>query len=151
MMDSRSEACIAGNEIAKFSEHPDFVAELENTGTQMFCTFDAKTHEEKAILFKGMSDPDFMLSDLVNEEICIKDVYAETVRFEDQETGETRVAPRIILFDCGGKSYQCVSLGVMSALKKLFMVYGMPTWDNGINVKIKSVNKGPRRILTLTI
>lgn len=146
-MDSRTH----GTGIAVINEYPDFVAELESTTTQMFCTFDAKTKEERAVLFKGMNDPDVRLADIVNEEICIKDVYAETIRLTNEETGESTVAPRIVLFGCDGTSYQCVSLGVMSALKKLFMVYGMPTWENGINVKVKSINKGQKRVLTLTI
>jgi hypothetical protein len=57
-----------------------------------------------------------------------------------------------VIIDDHGVGYACVSIGVYSAIKKLFQVYGEPeTWKNPITLKVKQVTKGERKMLTLDI
>ena len=117
-----------------------------------FCSMVPKTDAEKKSLFKAMNNPDKKVSDMINLEIELKDIYSEIVELADQKTGEVIKLPRIVLIDSKGIGYQCVSKGMFSALKKLFQIYGMPTWEKPIKIKIKSIEKASdRKVLTFDV
>lgn len=119
---------------------------------EQFCTMEANTPEEKRILFKAMNQPDKRLSECINMTLNIKDIYAEVVQITDQNTGEIINAPRIVMIDTNGIGYQCVSKGMLSSLKKLFAVYGSPTWQEGLAVTVKQIKtRDNRSVLTLDI
>ena len=61
------------------------------------------------------------------------------------------VDPRIVLIDDKGESYQCVSNGVWGSLKKMFAVYGAPTYEEPINVVVKQVKVKRGTMLTLEV
>lgn len=123
----------------------DFIGKLTAV-TQSFCSFNADTEEKRKALFKGMNQPDKILKDCVNEVIELKDLYIEVVELTNEDTGEVQSAPRIVLFDKDGVSYQCVSLGIYNCLRKLFMVFGsIETWKKPLKVKVKQVSKKANR------
>ena len=114
------------NEIMNINENENlmmtdngFIADLTSAKTQ-FCSITPKTNDEKATLFKAMNNPDFRLSDMINKVIKVKDVYVEVVDCHNDETGEVTQCPRIVFIDDKGVGYQCVSIGVFSALKNYF-------------------------------
>ena len=111
----------------------------------------ADTPEEKATLFNAMNNPDERIADHINETIAVKDLYCEVVQCVNQETGEVSTCPRIVLIDDKGKSYASVSLGIYSAMKKLMSIYGQPTWDKPIKVKVMQISKGTRKMLSLKL
>lgn len=114
------------------------------------CTMSAKNDKERATLYKAMNNPEKRLKDMINMEISVKDIYVEIVKCVNRETGEEQPAPRIVLIDDKGVGYQCVSKGILSALSKLFQVYGMPTWEKPIKLKVSQISKGTdKNILTL--
>ena len=99
-----------------------------------------------------MNNPDKRIKDCINEVVKVKNVFVEVVKCTNQETGEVSTATRIVLIDENGIGYQCVSLGIFSALKKLFAVYGEPTtWTKPIPIKIKQISKGVKNLLTLNV
>lgn len=116
-----------------------------------YCSIVAETFEDKAKVFNAMSSPDERLRDHINEVIKIKDVYCEVVECENKETGVVSEAPRVVVIDTEGKSYQCVSSGIFNSLKRLFTVFGMPTWEQGVPCKVKQISNGERQILTLVV
>mgnify|MGYP005868490715 FL=1 len=116
-----------------------------------YCSIVAETFEDKAKIFNAMSSPDERLRNHINEIIKIRDVYCEIVECTNKDTGETSEAPRVVLIDTEGKSYQCVSTGIFNSLKRLFTVFGMPTWEKGVPCKVKQVSNGERQILTLVV
>lgn len=116
-----------------------------------FCSFTAETAEDKAKLFRIMNSPEKRLSDCINETIIVKDVYCEKVQVVNKETGAVSSCPRVVLVDKDGIGYQSVSFGVFGSLKKLFQVYGVPTWEPGIPVKVKQISRDKNKILTLTV
>ena len=126
---------------------------LENSlaaQTNSFCSFTATDNESRAILFNGMNNPDHRLSDEINTVINVKHVFVEMVDIVDEKTGEVDSCPRIVLFDDKGESHVAVSLGVLSALKKLFKVFGMPQdWTETVPLKVKQVSIKERKMLTL--
>ncbi len=128
----------------------DLVVDLTSAQTQ-FCSMKAESDEEKAALFNAMNDPDKRLGDCINMTIQAKDLYIEVVNCTDEQTGEVTAAPRIVIIDESGKSYQCVSVGVFSALKKIIQVFGAPTWEKPLPITIKQITKGKKSMLTLNV
>ena len=131
----------------------DFAEELTNVTERktMFCSFIAETPEQKKKLFNAMNSADAKLSSMIGEKISIVDVYCETVTIMNEESGEKQVAPRVVFIDKNGKSYTSTSFGIFNSLKKLIAVYGMPTWPQGVTVKVKQIERGINRIYTLEV
>lgn len=127
------------------------LAIFNQSSTPMYTSMKCDTPEEKKTFFNAMSAPDYRLSDFINKEIAIKDVFFEYVDVTNEATGESYSAPRIVLTDVKGKTYTCVSVGIMSAIKRLFMVYGAPTWEDGIVVEVKQVSKGKYNMLAIVV
>lgn len=116
-----------------------------------FCSLKAETPEEKATLFRIMNSPEKRISDCINQTILVKDVYCEVVQVTNKETGEVNTCPRVVLVDKDGIGYQSVSFGIYGSLKKLFQVYGVPTWENPVSVKVIQISREKNKILSLTI
>lgn len=121
------------------------------TAQMQFCSMKANTPQEKAKLFNAMNNPDERLGDCINKQIKMKDLYVEIVNCTNEETGETTACPRIVIIDVNKKSYQCVSVGIFSALKKIIQIYGAPTWEEAVTVEIKQITKGNKKMLTLNV
>lgn len=128
----------------------NLVADL-TSADMSYCSMAPKNDAEKRALFKAMNNPDGRIADCINMDIKVKDIYVEKVNCINKETGEVSLCPRIVLIDTDGKSYQCVSIGMYSAIKKLIRLYGQPTWDKGITITIKQIKKSDRSILTFDI
>lgn len=86
--------------------------EAELRGEEIsFCSFVPDSKEGQAILFKAMNNPTNRISDMINKQICVKDVYCEVVQVTNAQ-GEVSMQPRTVLIDMNGDSYQCVSTGI---------------------------------------
>ena len=127
------------------------IGTLTNDKVTMFTSMSAQTVDEKKALFNAMNNPEKRVADMIGKQIAIRDVFVESVDMVNEETGEITIAPRIVLVDTKGVSYQCVSTGIFSALKKMFQIFGMPTWENGIKTEVAQIQKGKRNILTLRV
>jgi len=123
----------------------------EEDKTVMYCSMIAETDEQRKSLFKAMNNPEHRLADFINKKIEVVDIFAEVVQCINEETGEITSAPRIVLIDKKGVGYQCVSKGVLSAIKKLFTIYGAPTWKTPVALEVKQLKKGVRNILTFDV
>lgn len=126
------------------------VADMTTAQTQ-FTSMVAETPEEKAKLFNAMNNPDERLANCINMQIKAKDLYIEVVNCTNEETGEVTACPRIVIIDENGKSYQAVSIGIYSALKKVIQVFGSPTWAEPVTLEVKQITKGARKMLTLNV
>ena len=128
----------------------NIVADMTTAKTQ-FTSVTAETEEARARLYNAMNNPDKRIGDCINMTINAKDLYIEVVNCTNTETGEVTACPRIVIIDDKGVSYQAVSIGIYSALKKLIQVYGAPTWEKPIKLEVKQVTKGDRKMLTLNV
>lgn len=139
-------------ELVKYNEEgTNFIVNLKSASTS-YCSLNAITQKEKEHLSNIISSPTDRIANIINEIIELKDIYVETVELTNEETEETYFAPRTILIDKNGKSFECVSIGIFSALKKLFQIFGEPcTWEKPIKIKIKQLQKGTKSILTFSI
>lgn len=127
------------------------VRELEGSNLAAFCSVKAETMEEKALVFNAANNPQHKIADFINKKIMLKDVYAETLELVNKETGELDKAPRIVLIDENGEAYECVSVGMFSALKKLIATFGEPTWETPIPVIVKQEKVTNGSMLTLSV
>ena len=139
-------------ELVKYNEEgTNFIVNLKSASTS-YCSLNVNTQKEKEHLFNIISSPTDRIANIINEIIELKDIYVETVELTNEETGEISFAPRTILIDKNGKSFECVSIGIFSALKKLFQIFGEPCiWEKPIKIKIKQIQKGTKSILTFSI
>lgn len=135
----------------KFADMGFDVSVDMTTAQTQFCSMTASTDEDKAKLFNAMNNPDKRLADCINMKIKAKDLYIEVVNCTNEETGEITACPRIVIIDEKGVSYQAVSIGIYSALKKVIQVFGTPTWEKPVSLEVKQVTKGTRKMLTLNV
>lgn len=128
----------------------DLIADLTSAQMQ-FCSMRAESDADKIKLYNAMNNPDHRLSDYINKTINAKDLYIEVVNCTNEETGEVTACPRIVIIDNKGESYQCVSVGIFSALKKAIQVFGSPTWEKPVKLEVKQITKGKKQMLTLSV
>ena len=73
------------------------------------------------------------------------------VNLIDEITGQQIKAPRIVIIDDNGVGYTCVSIGIFSALKKIFQIFGVPTYSKPLTVIPTQITRGANKILTLNL
>lgn len=117
-----------------------------------WASFKVETHAEKVKIYNGVGNPDKKLSDCIGQTVLLKDLYVEMATMTNKETGEIETAPRIVMFDKDGTSYQAVSYGIFNALKRLFDVFGTPDcWESPLAVTVKQITTGKNKMLTLVV
>lgn len=151
MENLNNELMVTNNGAFAITEEVGFVAQLSDQKNVSFCSMSAGTPEEKVQLFNAMNNPAKAIKECVNMELKIKDVFVEVVTCINEQTGEAKECPRIVLIDENGVGYTAVSLGVFSSLKKIFQVFGFPTWDTPITIVPKVISKGTKQITTLSL
>lgn len=119
----------------------------------IYCSLKADTTEDKVKIFNAMNNPENKLSDCINQVIALKDIYMEKTLINRKDdagipTGEVDEGVRVVLIDEDGVSYQSMATGVIQAVSRLVMLFGKPTWDDPIKVKVlqKSVGQKNRTI-----
>lgn len=152
MMENNNAMVVANRNAVNRFEDEGFNVSVDMTSAQtQFCSMTANTHEEKAAMYNAMNNPDKRLADCINMQIKAKDLYIEVVNCTNEETGEVNACPRIVIIDDKGVSYQAVSIGIYSALKKVIQVFGAPTWEKPVTLEVKQITKGSRKMLTLNV
>lgn len=140
------------NAMMVMGEDERFIADLTAERTTMYCSMTPQTEEEEIVLFNAMNNPEQRIGDCINMEIKVQHVFCEVVTCRNDKTGEEDTCPRIVLIDDKGIGYQAVSLGVFSAIKKIFQVKGLPhTWKKPLKLKVVQVTKGDRKLLTFNM
>lgn len=124
---------------------------FNGNGGRTYCSKITNSEEDKKELFNALETCDALLNDCVGQEIDIKDVYCEEHEIPD-ENGELHKKYRTILFDMNGQTYATGSYGVFNIMRKLMAIYGMPTWEKGLKVKVtkRPIGNG-KSTLTLTL
>ncbi len=136
----------------QMDEDNSFIAQLTNTKPTAWSSLKTDSPEEKAKFYNVMNNPEKRVAAMIGKVIRVKDVFVEVVELVKQETGEITKCPRTILIDDKGIGYQAVSIGVFSAIKKLFDVYGTPDkWKAPLALEVQQIQKGTKNILTFKI
>lgn len=133
-------------------EDERFIMDLTAERKTQFCSMIPKNEDEEVVLFNAMNNPEKRIGDCINMTINVKHVFCEVVTCVNRETGEANMCPRIVLIDTDGVGYQAVSLGVFSALKKIFAIKGSPTtWKKPVKLQVVQITKGDRKLLTFNM
>ena len=101
--------------------------------------------------YNAVSQPDTALKKCVNIPIAMAHVSIEVCEVRSEQDGDV-IAPRIVIMDNDGKSYQAVSVGVYQSLKRIFALFGTPdTWTAPLIVvpMLTSTKKG--QVLSLRL
>lgn len=133
---------IAGEQqvVVRNDDNDNLIVDLTSR-TVSYCSFVPTTQREKAQLYNATNNTSNRIKDLVNTEINLRNVYVEVVNCTDSLTGEIIKCPRIVLIDDQNVGYVCVSVGIFSALKKLFTIFGEPsTWEEPVKIKFRQVS-----------
>lgn len=137
---------------AVMEDDNNFIHDLTAPAEACYCSVVANTPEEKKALYNATNAPSDRLKSMINKPINVKDVFVEVVTCVNRDTGEVRKCPRTVLIDDKGNSYTAVSLGVFSALRKLFSIFGTPdTWGKPMKITPIGVQKDKYEILTLSV
>lgn len=118
------------------------IDELTGEVTTMYCSIVPQDDKDKARIFNAINNTDERIADHKNEVINVTDVIAHTVEMADEQ-GNMIPQTRVILIDDEGKTYGATSTGMMSALKMIFPIVGMPPYAKPLPLKI--VEKTGRR------
>ena len=138
--------------VVVYDENEKMIAELSNKREVQYCSIKPQTEEDEILLFIAMNKPKYRLKDFITKTIELKDVFCEMLNCVNKETGEVNAAPRIVLIDPKGVGYQCVSLGIFSAIKKIFSIKGDPsTWKKPIKIEVQQITKGVNSMLTINM
>lgn len=130
----------------------DVKGALSSENKSFYSSLKANTPLERAKLFNAISNPAHQTSEQIGETILVTDVIIEVIDITDELTGETKQAPRVVLIDKGGETYQSVSVGIFNSITRLAQIMGQPTWPEGLPLKVKQIQKdATRRVITLEI
>jgi hypothetical protein len=110
----------------------------------------------KRKLYHYKNRPDHNISDFINKEIKIKDIYIDVnarVQKDGENAGVIENKPRTILIDDKGESYIAgVSIGIYQAVKEIIRTFGDPkTWTEPLQVVVVQVNTPKGKMLSLDI
>lgn len=117
---------------------------------ESYCSIKGDSREALVAMYNAINSPDHKLSDFVGKKLNIIDISIERVENMNEETGEMAANARVVLIDENGESYNCVSSGIYSAIKKLVAVFGEPTWEPALPVEVQNLStKKGRKTMTL--
>ena len=127
----------------------DVKASLSSENRGFYSSLSIQNFADKAKLYNAISNPVHQTSDMIGETILVTDIIVELIDVTDDLTGETKQAPRVVLIDKGGETYQSVSVGIYNSIKRLFQIIGQPTWPEGVPLKVRQIQKdSTRRVIT---
>ena len=93
-----------------------------NEENPVFCSLIPTTDEERAEVYNMAVNPARRLSEMINKQIKIKNIYVEMVDGVDNATGETWSAPRVVLQDIDGETYSATSYGLFKACQRIVRI-----------------------------
>lgn len=134
----------------------DQYAITQGNSSPVYCTVDDTTMDGKRKLYHYKNRPDHNISDFINKEIRIKDIYIDVnarVLKDGENAGLIENKPRTILIDDKGESYIAgVSIGIYQAVKEIIRTFGDPkTWAEPLPVVVVQVNTPKGKMLSLDI
>ena len=117
----------------------------QDAGTT-YCSIEIDPNDRKsaARVFDALNNPAHMVSEYINKSINVSNVLIEVAEVVSEDTGEMVRAPRVVLIDEEGVSYQAISVGMFTAVKNAFRCFGAAPWEPALvfDIKQKPVKNG---------
>ena len=125
---------------------------MDQAKGKVFCTKNIESLEERKELLNVLEGDMPLLNDCVGQEINLKDIYVEEGIRIDDETGESKVKYRTILFDESGQTYATGSYGIYNILKKFLSLNIFVPGGEAVKVEVakRSIGNG-KSSLTLKL
>ena len=144
---NREEKDLISNDITIFSNDK-----------KMFSTLKSDNMEDKIKLYNSLQKCDVRINDIVGQEIEFEDIFIEEKpsRELNEETGEVVEKTRkfrTILFGTDGATYVSSAYGVYNSLKNIVAIFGFPTKENPIKVKVakRSTQTGKETLILVIV
>lgn len=101
-------------------------------------TMETNTFEDRKTFFNAVQNPSSKVSEHINQQITIANVYMEQAEYEGDE-GTTKGVKTVIITP-DGEGILANSMGVAKALYGIFDIFGMPSeWDEPLTVWVRQV------------
>lgn len=108
--------------------------------------------DQLKIVYNAINNPTYRVGDMINQVIDMAMVHIAPIEVSDSETGEMIMLPKTVIIDTQGESYSCVSKGIYNALNNIIDIFGEPSPENVISVKVVQKTGGKfNKFLTLEI
>ena len=122
------------------------------SGAGVFSTISGDDMASKVKTLNAMTAAE-PISEHLNKPIKLANFVCQAVEINDEKTGESLDAVRVILIDDQGKSYAAISDGIMGSLRDLVSILGEPSvWESPLPVKvIEQKSRKGFRFFSLTI
>src|SRR5438876_5472672 len=111
-----------------------------------FTSLDTDKPENRKKILQCMQDCTKRITEEVGEKIRVTDYFVHDVECRNKESGETQIAPRLVLIDKAGNTHECVSETLLGSLKNVAFVYGKPPWPDGQILIPRMKRKGTNNI-----
>lgn len=136
-----------------------------SSNSKKYCTMDLTEKENKVALYNSLQQCDVLLNDIKGQTIEMENVFIEQKEVPerdektnevlfDEKTGEvkTKTHFRTILFATDGQTYVSSAYGIYNSLKQIIPVFGNPSKENVIKVKVgEKTTRSGRKSLILTV
>lgn len=127
------------------------VNRIDKEENQSLCTMSCDTVAEKKVFFNAVQNPSSKVSDYINQEIVIKDIFMEKAFYEDGNGGMTEGVKTIIITP-DGSGILANSTGIAKSIFALFDIFGAPAeWDEPITCIVRQVETPNGRYFKLEV
>jgi hypothetical protein len=108
---------------------------LKHGAVNVFASMPSESFEEKVSMLDYLTNSKPIDPDALGKPLELVHYIVQPVEMTDEQTGELRNVPRVILIDANGESFHAISGGIFSALKNISGIAGMPaTWEKPVTV-----------------
>lgn len=94
-----------------------------------YTSLDRSKPENKMVIYRCMENCSSKVSDLINAEIEIANIFAHKVELVNEATGELGMCVRTVLVTPEGVTIECVSGGIERCVKAMMIAFGDPPWN----------------------
>ena len=127
------------------------IANLSKGNLAVFSTMSGNSFEDKAKLMDALSNS-IPVSENLKKTIPLVNVVVESVEMVDEQSGELKSQPRIILIDSEGDAYHAISGPAFRDVKRLLAVMGHPnTWPEPLPVHVVQEGTGTRKYFVVKL
>lgn len=122
----------------------DDIQRLKDGKLNIMSTFTGDDRGTKISILSAMTNTK-PLDEQMGKELAVSHFVVQEVEMTDEETGELRGVPRVILVTDKGDAYHAISQGIYSSLKNITAILGMPEeghWPVKVKVEQEKTRKG---------
>lgn len=135
----------------------DLLEQLKNPNGQFYCSIkNDGTRKSQIAIFNAIQGED-EIANHIGETLEIVNVVAHPATAVNEQTGEISNYLRTVLIDKNGKGYTAGSMGITSALSRIFSIVGMPddgAWEKEpvkMKIRQKPTKNGQNKVNTIEL